>query len=438
MTSAPRRRQFRPAVAVTAVGAAFVMTACSSGGGTSQSTSASSSAAGGDVTITLGTQTAQGGLGPYRPLIDAFQAANPTIKVNLVETPTGDYANVLRTQLQAGNAPDVFYGSSGSGNANSILTSAAGGFAAPLTEYPWVKEAIPEGTEVLFTRDGQLYGMPVDQSPVSMITNLTAYKEVGLEPATTLEEALQQCATVKEKGKSLYALAGTGGPNLALFASQIAASRVYGKDPDWNSKRASNEVTFADSAEWKATLDQIITYKDSGCFQEGVEGAGFPELTNAITSGSSLGIFAPAGAVNDSKEAAPSQDFGAAVLPAATEAETRAIVSPSNALAINAASPNKDAAVKFLEFLAQPANQDAFAEVSGNLSLSEDAQLPASVGGLGDFVTDPEKNVFAPNLTWPNGGVYEALGTGVQGLLTDLATPEDVLRAMDEAWDQGA
>ena len=81
------------------------------------------------MTITLGTQTAQGGEGPYRPVVAEFEKENPNITVNLVETPTDSYAQVLRTQLQAGNAPDVFYGQPGAGNPNAILPSGEAGYA---------------------------------------------------------------------------------------------------------------------------------------------------------------------------------------------------------------------------------------------------------------------------------------------------------------------
>ena len=41
-----------------------------------------------------------------------------------------------------------------------------------------------------------------------------------------------------------------------------------------------------------------------------------------------------------------------------------------------------------------------------------------------------------PNATWPNPAVYDALGVGVQGLLTGQTTVDSVLEEMDAAWDQ--
>src|SRR6476620_1491748 len=101
------RTAVRSAIAATAIAAALVLSACSpssdnastsapaSGGG-----SGAGAASGEAVTVTLGTQTAQGGQGPSRSVVAEFEKANPNITVNLVETPTVAYAQVLRTQLQ--------------------------------------------------------------------------------------------------------------------------------------------------------------------------------------------------------------------------------------------------------------------------------------------------------------------------------------------------
>ena len=41
-----------------------------------------------------------------------------------------------------------------------------------------------------------------------------------------------------------------------------------------------------------------------------------------------------------------------------------------------------------------------------------------------------------PNLEWPNPAVYDALATGVQGLIAGQGDVESVLEAIDQAWDQ--
>jgi raffinose/stachyose/melibiose transport system substrate-binding protein len=44
--------------------------------------------------------------------------------------------------------------------------------------------------------------------------------------------------------------------------------------------------------------------------------------------------------------------------------------------------------------------------------------------------------VALPNNEWPNPGVYDALATGVQGLIAGQGDSAAVLEAMDRAWDQ--
>ena len=46
------------------------------------------------------------------PLVDAFQKANPNIKVNVQYLPQATLGQATVTALQAGNAADVLYSSS--------------------------------------------------------------------------------------------------------------------------------------------------------------------------------------------------------------------------------------------------------------------------------------------------------------------------------------
>ncbi|NAZ83545.1 extracellular solute-binding protein, partial [Kineococcus sp. R8] len=419
--------------AAAALAATSALTACGGGSG-------SADEGGGDVTVTMAVQTPQSGEGAFRPMVAAFEKANPTIDIDLVETPTDSYANVLRTQLQGGNAPDVFYGTAGRGNLNAVLSLGEAGFVEPLTGEAWAEAAVPPSATSLYVSDGELYALPVDLVPASIVVNNDTYAELGLPKATTFAELLQQCRTLAGQGKSEFAIAGSAGPNLGMHALQLAASTVYSADPDWNAKRQAGSVTFAGSPEWQSVMTKVVQMNEAGCYQEGAVGAGFGEITQAVAGGAALGLFAPAGAASDLATGNPGKQFGQAVLPGDTAEQTRLSVTPSNALAISAESQHKDAARKVLEFFAEPANQDAVAVAGGNLSLAAvgGGTVPADLADLTPFLDDESKQVPLGNLAWPNGNVYDVLGSGIQGLLTGQATPEQVLTSMDQAWDQGS
>jgi raffinose/stachyose/melibiose transport system substrate-binding protein len=82
--------------------------------------------------------------------------------------------------------------------------------------------------------------------------------------------------------------------------------------------------------------------------------------------------------------------------------------------------------------------QQKYYEYSGELPVSAYKQMD-----LTGTIYEPIVGLLAdgsyttlPNNVWPNPAVYDALGTGVQGLLTGQKTIDDVLSAMDTAWDQ--
>ena len=208
MTTSVKRRTIRrlALLTVAAVTALTTATACGDdgGGGTT----------GGPVTLKLFTQTPQGGSeGPYPATVKKFEAANPNIKVEI--NTAQDYSNVLRTQLQGGSGPDVFYVTGGGGNIHAVLPLAQQNQLKELTA-DWAKKAVPESARSHFSREGKQYALPVDLVPITQTVNLTTYKELGLSPAKTLDELYSQCAAAAARGKSLFAVAGAVPPNLAL------------------------------------------------------------------------------------------------------------------------------------------------------------------------------------------------------------------------------
>jgi raffinose/stachyose/melibiose transport system substrate-binding protein len=61
------------------------------------------------------------------------------------------------------------------------------------------------------------------------------------------------------------------------------------------------------------------------------------------------------------------------------------------------------------------------------------SNLLPQYAGVSDLI-DQNKISQYPYIDWPNGEVYNALGTGVTGLLTGQMSVDDVLASLDKAW----
>ncbi|MFD1715422.1 ABC transporter substrate-binding protein [Amnibacterium flavum] len=427
-----QRRRLLLAVGVTAV-AGLALGACSS-----PAPEASSDP---DAPVSLRLSVEAGAVdAPVAVLAAKYSEEHPNITFEVEAVPNEQYGEVLRTQLQGGNAPDVFYVTGGNGNAHSALPLAEAGYLVDLSGTV-AEELFTDSTRSLSEYDGKIWTQPYDFVPIVNNYNVTVAEELGIElPFTSVDDVLDACAVATDAGKTLLRLAGAAVPNAGLTTLQMAATRVYADDPEWNQKRLDGDVTFADTKGWTESLELILELRDAGCFQEGVEAGVIADNVPAIAAGTSLGGFAPGGQVGDLRRVNPDNEYLSTAFPG-DKGEKWMFASPTNMLALNASSDEakQKAGMDFLAWLAEPENADELAATSGNLSIraGSGAALPDQYQYISDYFTDESYQPLA-NLQWPSPEVYNTLGTGVQGLLTGQTTVDAVLKAMDAAWDSAA
>ncbi|GAA3756996.1 ABC transporter substrate-binding protein [Salinactinospora qingdaonensis] len=415
------------ALAVPTVGALLLTTACS--GESSESVDGANG-------FSLTYATSNNLESPYERLARVYMEENPDVSIELAPQPNDRYGETLRTQLQAGNAPDVVQTAPGTGQAQGIVPLAEAGFLEPLDDA--AAELIPAGNESLFYTEDELYGQPVDLTVSGFVYNTSAADAAGLDefPDATAE-LLDLCETLANDGTSAIALAGAAPPNTGMTAMSVSATRVYAETPDWNQQRADGAVTFADSEGWQETLETIVELNETGCFQDGAEGGGFDAITNGLAQGTSLGAFIPSGAASELQSAAPDQNFAIEAFPPPEGGDPYILASSNYSLSINAASERKEAAQEFLDWVAEPEQAQLFADISGVLPVTGVADVDLSdtrYAPVGELIQS-ESYTALPNSTWPNQSVYDELSTGVQGLLTGQSTVDQVLTAMDDAWE---
>lgn len=375
------------------------------------------------------------GVSPYEELAKAYQEQNPDVTINLTTLPLDSYSSTLLTQLRAGNAPDVLATAPGSGELSSTIPLAEAGLLEPVTEA--ARELVPAGGDDLFIFDDQIYGVPMGLTVSGLTVAGAGLQPLGLDPfPATIDELISKCGALSTMGVSLIVLAGGMAPNTGLATMTIAAGEVYADEPDWNAQRAAGEVTFADSEGWHKTLDTFVALDEGGCFQEGSAGAGFEVISNNLQQQTSVGAFIPGNTVGELVASAPDANWLVEPFPTSS-GKPFGMVSSSTALSVAAEADNKDAALAFVEWAAEPEQAKTFAEIStalpsigyADMDLSDTVYAPVSdLLKNGDFTN-------VPSATWPNAAVYDALATGVQGLLTGQTTPDQILEAMDAAWD---
>ncbi len=359
------------------------------------------------------------------------------VEVEVIPYPSDAYNTQVTTQLQAGNAADMMVLSPGTGQPISVVTLAEAGFLEPLDETS--ASLLPAGSEKEYQIDGDTFAQPTALTPVGMVFNVTAADEAGVsEYPATYEELLEACTTAREGGKDSFTVLAGGIPfNTGLFSMLVSATRVYAADPDWNEQRAAGDVTFADSG-WREVLEDIVEMNDSGCFQDGAAGGTFDNITAGLGGGTSLTAAVPGSAAASIGEATGAE-LNVQAFPPAEGQDAFTITGANYAWGINASSDDdvKASAQAFLDWVAQPENAQAYAELSGSVPITgiDASTLLPQYEPIGGLLGDGSY-VGVPNATWPNPAVYEALGTGVQGLLTGQNTVDQVLESMDAAWGE--
>lgn len=414
-------------LALPAIGA-LALAGCSGSGGSE----------GGGDSFTLMYSASNTLESPFETLANEYMETHEGVTIELESVPNDTYGDTLRTQLQAGNAPDVFQTEGGSGQTRSVVPLAEAGFLAPLGETS--AALVPESAESFFNVDGETYAQPLVTAYSGLIVNQVALDELGVDafPASW-DEFVDLCSTARDDGRSALLVAGAAGPNTGMTAMNIAATRVYGEEPDWNEKRAAGEVTFADSEGWADTMQAILDLNEAGCLQEGAVGAGFDALTNGLATGQGVGFFAPGATATELAQAAPDADLQIHAFPPATGDDPAVgILNPTYSLSINAKADDPEPVEEFFAWLAEPEQANRFAEISGGLpvtGLEEYALDGGTYAPVADLIRNDQVTPL-PNSGWTNPAVYEALGTGVQGLLSGQETVESVLASLDEAWDR--
>jgi raffinose/stachyose/melibiose transport system substrate-binding protein len=374
-----------------------------------------------------------------KPMLDAlvgeFNRAHSDIHVEASFAQTLQVGSLLSTAVSSGNAPDLVYTMPGSVLLNSTIPLAEKGLVADLSTRRWV-DGVVDAAKGQVSYEEKTYAWPLDFNWVGLVANKPLMAKLDLSVPTTFPELLANCRKSASQGVPYIA----GSFNLAPhFPVSVAVSNwVYSKDSQWLEKRAAGQVSFASSPEFRTALERVLDMKEADCFQKGADATAPGGMYTLVANGDAVTVIT--GSATSITTANPEAELQYFAFPGDTAASTFVPGTSVNAISVMESSRNKEAAMTFVDFLAQGQQSRQWAKISGNIS-SYDAQrgsIDAKYDLLEPYI---EKKQTTPYLTSQDGwsvDSFTALQEGMLALYLGRKTIDEVSADLDAAWDKPA
>ena len=367
---------------------------------------------------------------PMKAVINAFKAANPDVIITTQEAPTG-YDEFMQTALAAGTAPDIIRTFPGSAGKTKVGALVAGGALKDLSSSSWVEKM--SGTQkAAFGIDGKIYSVPIGAVALGPVYNMSTMKKLGVDIPSTFTQVLQFCAKAKAAGKVAYSQFLKGGSVLLSYAQ--VANLVYGPNPGFTAEQLAGKQTFAGSG-WVKAFELQQQMKDAGCFNDGALGTEWSVAFTDVATGKAAATIAFSDVSGITSQAPAGTVIQIAPMPVDDSGDLYLAVADSSGYGIYSKAKNPELAAKFLDFMATPDGQNAYASTGGAPALPNTTFKATEKNQevMQEYI-NKGKTAGWPDQLWVGAETGTALGDVSQGIFSKTMTPKDAATTMDQAW----
>lgn len=375
------------------------------------------------------------GVADQQKPLDLLLKQYTTTKFSASYAPTDQVQTSVRTQLGAGNAPDVHVVFPGDGSAMSMVQISKAGLLADLSDQDWTKR-IPAGLKPAYQNGGKTYIYSAGSSVIGAIYNKKVFEEAGVEPPTTWQGFLDVCEKIKKKGTVPIALGAQTPWVTQLITYALVPSTVYAENPRFDEQMKAGSASFADSG-WTDALEMYLDLQKRGYFNDNPNGTTFEQQTSMVATGKAAMAIQVSAVLPDFRKSASGPDaLGMFPVPGADDADqVRIPAGVVVGLGVSARGKHVDEAKAFIEFLGRQENMNRWAEAIACVPLSRDAnsKIDPVLDPFLPFI-DGNKAVPFMDQAWPNAEVQPAHFAAVQELLGGKTTVNAALKKLDETY----
>lgn len=366
-------------------------------------------------------------------IVDQFESENPNIKVDVQPVKYDDYYTLLTTKMAGGDVVDVFTLNSGARTKQFV----DGGYLEDLTGQPFLENFEPSVLAAQAT-DGKNYLMPVNAGPIAVFYNKKIFADLGIQIPRTYDAMIEAANKIKAAGKTPFALGWKDAWTLGMWLGRDLPSNtaLVENMPDFFDKIETGAAKFADNPAMKTTIAHAKQIFELGNKDQlGVDYNGAVDL---FAKGDVGMMYMGTWPLADIQKKNPElYETGMGYFPypfSNDESLNKLEFNPDASLAVGSNSKHKDAALKFLAFMASKEGGEAWVRNVNSLSYVKGApaDIAPAVSELQPYfdngqVYDSQLYVAHTSIDWTNQFIQH-----IQKLFFDKASEDEVMKAMDD------
>lgn len=299
----------------------------------------------------------------YEQFIDTFEAANPGITVKFETFEAANYNTILSTALAGGTGPDVMMVRAYGGLENV----ASAGYLEPLSAetIPALADfAAPAIAAESMRSDGVLYAVPFASQTQLVIYNKAIFDANGLEEPKSWADLEALSQKLKDAGVIPFANGTATAWQNETVTFGLGSSLMT---KDFYNDLMAGEADFTDPRFTNAL--GAVNEMAQAYFPDGFIGLDYPSAQQLFSSGMAGMFIGGSYELANFKGQNPDIELGMFAAPGETaDAEKLVGLYFDGGYAANAAGANKEATIKFLNYLASHEFGQAFANTLNNIS----------------------------------------------------------------------
>lgn len=351
----------------------------------------------------------------------------PNVEIEFEFVSQDNFDNVLNSQLQAGQGPDIIE----LGGQTRLLANA--NYLLDISNEEFVAKYAESGIKP-YTVDGKVYATPLQSWYEGIFYNKRIFEENGIEIPKTWDEFMDIHKKLQANGVKAQTMGAQSYEPMMKQSIGLVNNEFYSNSENKEFDEKFNKGTVKLVEAWLPALKEWHKIVENGYLTQEMLGLSYDQALDEFAMEKAAMWQCGPWAVETIKQKNPNLDFGMFPFPGTDANKPGWLVGgPGSALGINAKSKHIEEALKVLELTATEEAQLALIKDNAGSSFLEGVSVD-----LGEIYTDCAEvfkngNVYAPwTSVWINGNaVTEGYGKSLQEVLAGTKTVEEALKDAD-------